>query len=79
MSVEARLAARRRNENTRRRIETLFTKAHELWGDYGVDIAVILKNNTRYYTYRSTDSLTWPPSMAEIVSNLSICAGHGLL
>ena len=75
MSIETRLAAKRRNENLRRRIVTLLTKAHELWDGYGVDVAVILKNNTRYYTYRSTDSPTWPPSMAEIVSSLSLCSG----
>jgi len=27
-----------------RRIETLFIKAHELWSDYGVDVAMFLKN-----------------------------------
>lgn len=66
MSRETRLEAKRRNENLRRRIETLLIKAHEIWEEYGVDVAMVLKNNSQYYTYRSTDRPTWPPSMAEI-------------
>ena len=69
MSRETRLVAKRRNENLRRRIETLLIKAHEIWEEYGVDVAMVLKNNSQYYTYRSTDRPTWPPSMAEIVNN----------
>ncbi len=72
MPEEARLAAKRRNENLRRRIETLLIKAHEIWDDYGVDVAMVLKNNSQYYTYRSIDKPTWPPSMVEIVSNSHI-------
>ena len=67
MQRQTQLAAKRRNENLGRRIETLLIKAHELWDIFGVDVAVILKNNTRYCTYRSTDKPTWPPTMAEIV------------
>lgn len=66
MSRETRLVAKRRNENLRRRIETLLIKAHEIWEEYGVDVAMVLKNNSQYYTYRSTDRPTWPPSMTEI-------------
>ena len=68
MSTLTRLAAKRRNENKRRRIETLFIKAHELWIDYGIPVAVILQDNIRYCTYRSANDPKWPPSMAEIVS-----------
>jgi hypothetical protein len=51
-----------------RRIQTLLVKAHELWDDYGVDVAVVLRKS-RYCTYRSTSNPAWPPSMAEIVSS----------
>jgi hypothetical protein len=71
MQRQAQLTGRRRNENLGRRIETLLIKAHELWTMFGVDAAVILKNNTRYHTYRSTDKPTWPPTMAEIVCDTS--------
>jgi hypothetical protein len=72
MQGEARLVAKRRNENIRRRIETLLIKAHELWDDYSVEVAMILKDNSQYYTFRSIDRPTWPPSIAEIVSNTHI-------
>ena len=71
MQRQAQLTGRRQNENLGRRIETLLIKAHELWTMFGVNAAVILKNNTRYHTYRSTDKPTWPPTMAEIVCDTS--------
>ena len=37
---------------------------------YGVDVAMVLKNNSQYYTYRSIDRLTWPLTMAEIVGDI---------
>ena len=70
MPREARLTTKRRNESLRRRIETLLIKAHEIWDIYGVDVAMILKNNSQYYTYRSIDRPTWPPTMAEIVGGI---------
>jgi hypothetical protein len=70
MPKEARLSAKRRNESLRRRIETLLIKAHEIWDIYGVDVAMVLKNNSQYYTYRSVDKSTWPPTMAEIVGGI---------
>jgi hypothetical protein len=36
-----------------------------MWDDYGVNVAVVLKNNCHYYAYRSIDKPTWPPTMAE--------------
>jgi hypothetical protein len=38
----------KRYENQGRRIGTLFIKAHELWDIFGVNVALILKNNTRH-------------------------------
>jgi hypothetical protein len=71
MPAEALIAAKRRNQNLTRGIETLFKKAHGLGKDYGVDVAMIIKKKGRYYTYRSTDRATWPPSIAEVVSKIS--------
>jgi len=59
--------SKRRTENLRRRKETLLKKVHELGRDYGVDVALILRQNGRYFTYRSIDLESWPPSMKEIV------------
>ena len=70
MSKEARRAAKGRSQNLSRRRETLFNKAYELGENFGIDVAVILKRNGQYYTYRSIDRLAWPPSMAEIVGNI---------
>jgi hypothetical protein len=69
MSKEARRAAKRRGQNLSRRRDTLFIKAYELGKDFGIDVAVILKRNGQYYTYRSIDRPAWPPLMAEIVHN----------
>ena len=51
----------------RRRKETLFKKAYELGKHDGVDVALILRQNGRFFTYKSVDHETWPPSMKEIV------------
>jgi hypothetical protein len=52
-------ATKRQNENLARRIETLFVKSHEIWEIYGVDVAVILRKNSQYSTYRSIDEPRW--------------------
>jgi hypothetical protein len=54
-------------ENLRRRKETLFKKVYELGKYDGVDVALILHQNSRYFTYRSIDLESWPPSIKEIV------------
>ncbi len=55
--------SKRRSENLKRRKETLIKKVYELGKDYGVDVALILRQNSRYFTYRSIDLESWPPSM----------------
>ena len=45
-------------------------KAYELGESDGVDVALIICEHGRYTTYRSRDHKTWPPSMAEIVSEM---------
>ncbi|KAF7894694.1 uncharacterized protein EAF01_010144 [Botrytis porri] len=57
---------KRRSERLRRRKTTLFKKAFDLGRDYDVDVAVIIRQHGRYYTFRSMDNLSWPPSMNEI-------------
>lgn len=71
VQTQTKIVGKRRNENAGRRIDTLLIKAHELWDMFGVDVAVIIKHNTRYHTYKSTDRPTWPPTMAEIVCDTS--------
>lgn len=66
MLSEASLAARRRNGNIRRRVETLLIKAHELRG-YGVDIAIIVRRNNQYTT--STNGRPLKLLLAEMVAS----------
>jgi len=72
---KAGLVATRRNERLGRRIKTLFMKSHELWELFGVDVAVVFKTKSLYYTYKSIENSTWPPTMADVVGiNDFICA-----
>jgi hypothetical protein len=59
---------KRRSENLKRRKDTLFKKAYELGKYYDIEVAVILHQNGRYFTYRTIDQESWPPSMKQIVS-----------
>jgi hypothetical protein len=59
-------------EKERKRKKTLLRKAYELGKLCDVDVAVILHKNGRYFTYRSIDKESWPPSMKEIVSNIAL-------
>jgi hypothetical protein len=59
---------RRRSERLRRRKHTLFKKAYDLGREYLVDVAVVIYQEGRYYTFRTLDQKSWPPSMEEIVS-----------
>ena len=58
---------KRRSNNLGRRKKTLLKKAHELGKYDGVDVAVIIRQNSRFFTYRSVNPKSWPPSMKEIV------------
>jgi hypothetical protein len=42
----------RKAENLRQRKETLLKKVYKLGKDYEVDVALILRQNSRYFTYR---------------------------
>jgi hypothetical protein len=52
---EAWLAAKHRNENLTKRIKTLIIKAYNVKKDFDINLAVTLKRNSQYYTYRSID------------------------
>jgi len=41
-------------------------KADQLARLCHADVAVIIRRNGRYYTYRSTDHDQWPPAITEI-------------
>jgi hypothetical protein len=58
------------NEKLRRRRNSLFRKAYELGKLCNVDVVVILHKDGRYFTYRSMDKESWPPSIKEIVSTI---------
>jgi hypothetical protein len=58
---------RKMAENLRRRKETLFKKVYELGKYTSVDVALIIRQNGRFFTYRSIDHESWPPSIKEIV------------
>ena len=67
-NVRRKKVALRKNkrENLRRRKITLLKKAHEL-AICSMDVALILRQNGRFLTYRSIDHESWPPSMEQIV------------
>ena len=54
-------------DNLGRRKKTLLKKVYELGKYYDVDVALIIRQNGQYITYRSTDLESFPPSMKEIV------------
>ena len=60
--------SKRRSENLGRRKKTVIKKAYELGKYDGVDVALIIRQNGQFFTYRSIDHESWPPSMKEIVS-----------
>ncbi|KAF8545270.1 hypothetical protein BDD12DRAFT_811217 [Trichophaea hybrida] len=51
----------------RKRKANFLKKAHQLSQLCNADVAVIIYKDGHYYTYRSKDTQTWPPSMQEIV------------
>jgi hypothetical protein len=58
---------KRRLENLGRRKKTVLKKVYKL-GEYdSVDVALIIRQNGRFFTYKSINHESWPPSMKEIV------------
>lgn len=60
-------AAKAKMQQFTRRKPNLMKKADQLARLCYVDVAVIIRRNERYYTYRSTDHDQWPPAITEIV------------
>ena len=50
-----------------RRKSNLVKKADQLARLCHADLALIIRKNGRYYTYRSTEHDSWPPTIREIV------------
>lgn len=57
-----------RTERVRKRKKSLIKKADELARISGADVALIIRKNGRYWTYRSINQDSWPPAMEQIVS-----------
>ena len=55
-------------EKLRKRRTNLFKKANELARMTSSKIYVVVQHDDKYYTYKSTEELNWPPSEREIVS-----------
>ncbi|KAK4947059.1 hypothetical protein LTR28_007690, partial [Elasticomyces elasticus] len=54
--------------NFNRRRETVFKKAFGLQKKFAnTRISITIELDGRWWTYRSSESVDWPPSMAEIV------------
>jgi hypothetical protein len=65
--MATRSKSKRRSENLGRRKKTLLKKIYELREYDGIEVALIIHQNGRFFTYRSVDHESWPPSMKEIV------------
>jgi len=62
-----------------RRKKNLLKRSHELARLCEAEVAIIIYKNGKYYTYRSTDKDSWPPSVADIVCFRDrYCPGHRL-
>lgn len=60
-------AGKARTQQFTRRKSNLVKKADQLARLCHADLALIIRRNGRYYTYRSTAHERWPPTMTEIV------------
>ncbi|TGO32401.1 hypothetical protein BHYA_0321g00080 [Botrytis hyacinthi] len=59
-------ANKMRSEAIRKRKATLIKKAHELGRLDGIDVAVFIFHRNQYFTYKSVDTISWPPSINDI-------------
>lgn len=58
---------KKRSEMMQKRKHGLFKNASELGKLCDADVAVIVRKNGRFYTFRSTDEKSWSPSIEQIV------------
>jgi len=61
---------KRQSQNASRRRSTLTNKVYEYGELYGADVALIIYQKGRYYTYVSSGNPCFPPSKKEIVGSL---------
>jgi hypothetical protein len=61
---------KRKRDKLRNRRNTLFRKAYELGKSDDIDVAIIVFQKGRYFTYRSLDKESFPPPMSQIVSRV---------
>ena len=61
---------KRQSQNASRRRSTLTNKVYEYAELYGADVALIIYQKGRYYTYVSPGNACFPPSKKEIVGSL---------
>ena len=66
------LKNKRKREGVNRRIKTLIKNTYKLGKLPGMDIALIICNRGRYSMFKSIDQESFPPTMAEIVSQAGI-------
>jgi len=59
--------AKAKSQQFTRRKSNLVKKADQLAQLCHADLALIIRKNNKYYTYRSTDHDQWPPTITEIV------------
>ena len=60
-------AAKAKTQQFTRRKSNLVKKSHQLARLCHADLALIIRKDGRYYTYRSTNHDQWPPTITEIV------------
>jgi len=60
-----------KREQLRRGKLGLFKRGHKFGKAHEVDVAIILRKNGQYYTYRSLNQESWPPTIKQIISQYS--------
>lgn len=59
-----------RTENYRRQMETLFDKIHRMVSSFGVDIFLHVRRNSKQKLYTSSEDLSWPAGIKDIIVSL---------
>jgi len=76
MATELKRSKRTQENNMRWRKKTLVKRVHDFGKDFGdvynIEVALIIRQNGRYFTYRSVDIDSWPPPMQQIVRDLTL-------
>lgn len=59
--------AKAKSQQFTRRKSSLVKRADQLVRLCNIDLALIIRKNGKYYTYRSTDQESWPPTITDLV------------